>query len=418
MKGKITKTSVDELREQAIAAGKTVYFWDSELTGFGMLATAKGSMSYFVEYRLGGRGSPNKRIAIAKHGHKTPAEARTLAKVKLGEVADGKDVAQIEKEKRSKFAAGTLRDLVERYLGVKARETRYWRETKRLLEQNLLQQIGSKPIATVTKGDIAGAVGKAGERSHAAARNVFAAVRPLFAWAHDVGIIEANPIAGMKGPDPLKSRDRVLSDDELVAFWRATGRMGGVFAPIFRLALLLGQRREEIAGLRWDELDLDRAAWTIPGERCKNGKPHSLDLSPQALAILRELHANRIADCDLVFSTTGVTSVSGFSNAKEKLDKLMTEEFGKPVKPWRTHDLRRVAASGMAGLGFAPQVIERVLNHVSGVQSGLVGVYQRHEYRAERKAALLAWGSYVENLTNPDEPANVVPFPRVASAAE
>jgi len=412
MKAKITKSSIDELREQAIAAGKTVYCWDTELTGMGALATSKGSASYFIEYRIGGRGSPNRRLSIGKHGPLTPEQARKKAKAKLGQVADGKDVAQIEKEKRSKFAVGTLKEVVERYLGAKSRDTRYWRETRRLLNQNLLEQLGSKAIATVTKTDIANAVSKAAERSHAAARNVFAAVRPLFAWAHDQGIIESNPIAGMKGPDPLKSRDRVLSDDEIAAFWRATERMGGVFAPIFRLALLLGQRREEIAGMRWeDELDLDKATWTIPGERCKNGKPHSLDLSPQALAILRGLHVNRIADCDFVFSTTGATSVSGFSNAKERLDVLMAEEFGKPVKPWRLHDLRRTAASGMAGLGFAPQVIERVLNHLSGTQGGLQGVYQRHEYRVERKAALLAWGSFIERLTSGDVPAsNVVPF--------
>lgn len=97
----------------------------------------------------------------------------------------------------------------------------------------------------------------------------------------------------------------------------------------------------------------------------------------------------------------------------------MAEELGKPVKPWRTHDLRRTAASGMAGLGFAPQVIERVLNHVSGVQSGLVGVYQRHEYRAERKAAIMAWGAHVERLVSGrDESGDIVQFPRVASAAE
>lgn len=115
------------------------------------------------------------------------------------------------------------------------------------------------------------------------------------------------------------------------------------------------------------------------------------------------LHEERLADRDLVFTTTGVTSVSGFSKIKTRLDELTEEELARPVKPWRTHDLRRTAASGMAGLGFAPQVVERVLNHVSGAQGGLVGVYQRHEYRPERKAAMLAWGDYVEKLTTPGE---------------
>jgi integrase len=222
----------------------------------------------------------------------------------------------------------------------------------------------------------------------------------------------------MRGPEPVKSRDRVLSDDEVAAFWRATKRLGGVFAPVFQLLLLTGQRREEVAAMRWDEVEFEKAVWTIPAERCKNGKPHHLDLSPQVLSILCSLHEERLADRDLVFTTTGVTSVSGFSKIKTRLDQLMEDELARPVKPWRTHDLRRTAASGMAGLGFAPQVVERVLNHVSGAQGGLVGVYQKHQYRVERKAAMLAWGNYVEKLEAPDEARNVVAFHRVASGAE
>jgi hypothetical protein len=85
--------------------------------------------------------------------------------------------------------------------------------------------------------------------------------------------------------------------------------------------------------------------------------------------------------------------------------------LGEKFQPWRTHDLRRTAASGMAALGFQPQVVERVLNHVSGAQGGLVGVYQRHEYCAERKAALLAWGTHVMGIVSADKsPSNVVPF--------
>ena len=113
MKAKLTKTAIDDLRAKAIAAGKTIYAWDSELTGFGALATAKGSASYFVEYRIGGRGTPNRRLSIGKHGHITPEQARKKAKVKLGDVADGVDVAQAEKEKKQRLAVGTFRELAE-----------------------------------------------------------------------------------------------------------------------------------------------------------------------------------------------------------------------------------------------------------------------------------------------------------------
>ncbi len=414
MKAKITKVAVDDLRAKASAAAKTLYCWDTELPGFGVLSTKSGSASYFVEYRLGGRGAPNKRVTIGKHGHRTPEQARKLAKVELGRIADGVDVAQARKEKRQRLATGTFREVAEKFLTIEDRGNRYWRETRRLIEQEAYPKLGSRPLSTITRADISDVIDTARVRSHAVGRNAFAALRPLFAWAHERGILDANPMINMRGPEPLKSRDRVLTDEEIKAFWSAAERLGGVFAPLFKLLLLTGQRREEVAGLAWEEIDFDKASWMIPASRTKNGRPHFLDLSPQAVGILERLHQARLANRSLVFTTTGETSVSGFSKAKAALDKLMVAELGKPLTPWRIHDLRRTAASGMAGLGFAPQVIERVLNHVSGAQGGLVGVYQRHNYREERKAAITGWGAHLDRLVGA-EVSNVVECRRIVA---
>ncbi len=225
-------------------------------------------------------------------------------------------------------------------------------------------------------------------------------------------------MAGIKSPKPLEARDRVLSDEEIKAFWQATGDLGWPFKNVFRLLLLSGQRREEVGGARWRELDLDAGTWTIAKERCKNGKAHLVDLSPEAVRLLDPLGdaaaARRADDAEFVFSTTGLTPVSGFSKAKARLDARMREILGDKFREWRTHDLRRTAASGMAALGFQPHVIERVLNHVSGAQGGLVSVYQRHEYREERKRAILAWGAHVMQIVSAEAPgSNVVPL-RVA----
>jgi integrase len=187
---------------------------------------------------------------------------------------------------------------------------------------------------------------------------------------------------------------------------------------VFRVLLLTGQRREEVAGMRWREIDLDAGQWTIARERCKNGKAHTVDLSPEAVQMLDplgEAAAPRLVKSaeeeDLVFSTTGRTPVSGFSKSKARIDARMQGILGDKFQPWRTHDLRRTAASGMAALGFQPHVIERVLNHVSGAQGGLVGVYQRHEYREERRRAVMAWGAHVMGIVSADKsPSNVVPF--------
>lgn len=415
---KITKKAVDGLAAQAKAEGRTLYLWDADTTGFGMLATAKGSVSYFVEYRLGGRGTKNKRLSIGKHGILTPDEARKLAKEELGKVARGSDVAQEKREAREKLTGLTLLEMIERYLAGHAKPTRYWTEKKARLLSDDLKALHNKPATLIKRGEVAAVIDKVQARSHAAARLLFADIRPIFAWALDRAAIEVNPMAGMKGPQPLEPRDRVLSDAEIKAFWHAASELSWPFENVFKVLLLTGQRREEVAGMRWREVDLDAGQWTIAKERCKNGKAHTVDLSPEAVQMLDPLGdaaAPRLVksaeDEDLIFSTTGRTPVSGFSKAKARLDARMQEILGDRFQPWRTHDLRRTAASGMAALGFQPHVIERVLNHVSGVQGGLVGVYQRHEYREERRRAVMAWGAHVMEIVSADKPpSNVVQF--------
>ena len=213
-----------------------------------------------------------------------------------------------------------------------------------------------------------------------------------------------------------------MSDAEIKAFWQAAGEQSWPFENVLKLLLLTAARREEVAGMRWREVDLDAGQWTIAKERCKNGKAHTVDLHPEAVRLLDPLSdaavprlmTNTEGEEDFVFSTTGCTPVSGFGRVKARLDARMKEMLGDKFQPWRIHDLRRTAASGMAALGFQPHVIERVLNHVSGAQGGLVSVYQRHEYREERKRAILAWGAHVMQLVSAGNMAsNVVPL-RVA----
>ena len=414
---KITKRAVDALAAQAKEAGRTLYAWDSDLTGFGMLATKAGSVSYFIEFRMGGRGTPNRRMSLGKHGALTPDQARQIAKSKLGDVAKGRDVAQERKDIRRKLAAGTFKDAVERYLAAAGAGNRSWGETRRLLEHDAIPALGNKPIVTVTRGDIAGLVDTVAARSPSVARALFAAVRPFFKWCRDRGLIEVNHIADLKGPAPIASRRRVLSVDKIKAFWTATAALDWPFCPVYRLLLLTGQRREEVAGLCWEEIDLSGAIWTLPAQRAKNGEEHLVDLAPQAIAILEGLPGERSG---LVFTTTGDTPVSGFAKAKQRLDTLIANASGRAPEPWRNHDLRRTMATQAAEvLDIEPDVIERLLNHISGSQGGLKGIYQRQAYRQKRREAMLAWGAFVERLVaGGDKSGNVVQFHRVASAAE
>jgi integrase len=164
--------------------------------------------------------------------------------------------------------------------------------------------------------------------------------------------------------------------------------MDGPYGGIVALLALTGQRREEVAQLTWDEVDLASRTWTLPASRTKNGKSHIVHLSKEAIAVLMRMP--RLGR--FVFSLSGMKSFQSFSAAKRELDKL------SEVTGWRLHDLRRTCVSGMARLGVAPHVADKVLNHQTGTISGVAAVYQRHEFLAERKNALERWGTHVGRL--------------------
>jgi len=162
--------------------------------------------------------------------------------------------------------------------------------------------------------------------------------------------------------------------------------------------------KNEVAGMRWSELDLDNRVWHLPKERTKNGKAHDVSLSDQAMAIINRLFRFKPepGKSDFVFSITGTTSVIGFSYAKANLAEIIG------ISDWRTHDLRRTATPGMARLGIPPHVADRVLNHTSGTISGVAAVYNRFQYLDERRNALEAWGKFVEGSIHPERQGNVV----------
>ncbi|MGA7327335.1 MAG: tyrosine-type recombinase/integrase [Rhodomicrobium sp.] len=408
-KGRITKRLVDELIADAKSAGKALYRWDETLTGFGVLATRTGAASYFIEYRLGGRSAPNRRFSIGKHGTLTPDEARRSAKELLGKVAAGRDVAAEKRDGQRKLATGNFKEVAERYLSLSGNGNKSWPETRRLIEFDAIPVLGKKPMAAITRGDVASLLDKVSLRSPSVARALFAALRPMFRWATDRSIIEQNPILDLKGPPPVAKRRRTLDENELIAFWRAASLLDWPFCPVYRLLLLTGQRREEVAGMRWDELDLDKGIWRLPSkeeyqpQRTKNGEEHFVDLSPQALLILKGILGERRG---LVFTTTGETPVSGFSKVKMRLDKLMSKELGVPMRLWRTHDLRRTLSTMMAEhLDIDEGVIDRIQNHITGTRDGLKGVYQQQQYRDKRRRALLDWGAYVEGLVGLGQPS-------------
>jgi integrase len=237
--------------------------------------------------------------------------------------------------------------------------------------------------------------------SEARARSFHAALSACFGWMLRHRRIDANPCAGVWRPRPPAARDRVLTNAEIVKFWKATGAVNGAFGAVLKLLLLTGCRLNEIAELRWDELSADGCTINIPGVRTKNHRAHVVPLAPMAREIVAR--APRIDSCIYAFTTNAKTPVSGWSKTKARLDA----EMG--VSDWRIHDLRRTGVTGMAELGIRPDVIEAAVNHISGARAGVAGTYNRSELLAERRAALERWASHVAGLVA-ERPANVAPI--------
>jgi integrase len=220
-------------------------------------------------------------------------------------------------------------------------------------------------------------------------------LKTLFRWSVCRAIIDFSPAEGIASNYRETSRDRVLTDEELAPIVIAARQMPSPYGGIIELLALTGQRRNEVARLRWDELDEKTRIWSIPGSRTKNKKTHMVHLSEQAWQVVKNRPKRTY-----VFATTGTNPFSAFAKGKQALDELCG------ISGWRVHDLRRTVVSGMARLGIPPHVADKILNHQAGTISGVAAVYQRHKFLAERKDALDRWGVHVEHIIHTFKNAN------------
>ena len=197
-------------------------------------------------------------------------------------------------------------------------------------------------------------------------------------------------------------RQRVLSDVELASLWRASETVGYPYGPLYKLLLLTGARKNEVAGMKWSELDLTKRVWTVPPERFKSNASHLVPLTDQAVEIIK--HIPRFTEGDHLFSTTyGKKPISGFSKGKARVDKLIKEDIGKSP-PWVIHDIRRTVRTRLASLRVSDLVAEMVIGHG---RKGIQRVYDQHTYEDEMRDALKLWTSRLRSIVTPP-PENVV----------
>ncbi|MEH3037872.1 MAG: site-specific integrase [Sphingomonas adhaesiva] len=400
---KITKRAVDA----ATATDRDHFLWDTEVPGFGLKVTPKGARSYVVQYRMGGRETNPTRYTIGKHGVWTPDLAREEARRLLRLADQGADPREAERRRRREAVELAFGSYAELFTNLYLKPNwKAWEDGKRHLDLHCTPVLKGKPISTIRKQDVAAIIDKLADRP-ATAKNVFATLRKLFNWAVNRGDIDASPLTGMDTPAGVKPRQRVLSRDELAAVWIAAGRIDDRHGSVTRLLILNGQRLEEDAAMEWTELDVAARQWNLPGPRTKNGLPHIVPLGPQSVEIVERQTRGKSV---FVFAGSRGGSPGNWTAAKEKLDAivltLMQEQAERQgndpaqvvVPRWTLHDLRRTVATEMPAIGVSAEVVEAVLNHISGAKSGVAGVYNRYAYLPEKTDALNRWDAHLKYL--------------------
>ena len=370
------------------------------MPGLYLVVQPSGAKSWAVRYRHVGRPRKHTLGPYPRIDLKT---ARELGGKALRVTAEGRDIANEKKQARA-AQADSIDAVVQRFIERHVRRNyrpRSLKEAERLLRVHVVSSWRGRAIDSITRRDIRDLLDKIVDGgAPIVANRVHSITRKLFNWCLEHEIIAVSPCVGIKPPIEENSRDRVLDDEELKLVWRAADNLGPPFGLVVQLLILTGQRRGEVVNMEWGEINIEKRLWSLPRERVKNDRAHDVPLAPQVFDVLR--HVPRISG-RFIFSINGENPINGFGKNKDRLDALLPSDMAA----WIIHDLRRSVASGMAKLGVSLPVIEKILNHVSGSFSGIVAVYQRHDFADEKRKALEAWANHVAAVVA-DNPAKVV----------
>ena len=361
--------------------GQTDY-WDQHLTGFGVRLSQGGAKSFFLVH-----GANRQRTTIGRYPIISLSDARHEAKRLLAEFTLGK----------TRPVSITFQDAQNRFLeDCKQRnKPRTLADYQRLLNRHF--RLGKVRLSDVTQQDIMRRIDQLrdtpSEQNHA-----FVAARVFFRWAARHRYIDRSPLEGLALPAATRPRDRFLTDAELRALYTHSLDYPYPYGPIVSLLALTGQRRGEIAALRWEWINTDEKLITLPADATKKSRTHVFPYGDTVAGIFDSLPEIG----DYLFPATRAhvrgkptTIFNSWPKAKVAFDK------GLEIEPYTIHDLRRTLASGLAALGTPIHVTEKLLNHVSGTLSGVSGIYNRHSYIPEMRHALTEWENHIRTIPNP-----------------
>lgn len=361
--------------------------WDDVVRGLAVRVSPQGDCTFFLRYTRAGK---RRRLVLGRYPAMTLEEARVAARSALNEVAAGRDP---QGERVALRTAETFAELAELYLERHARRNkRSWREDERMLRKDVLPVWGPLKASALRRRDVielaedvaAGASGgRNGQPAPVTANRLIALVSCVFSFAVDQEILEVNPAVRIPRMARERSRERVLSPDELRVLWPTLDTLHPVMGSFWRLVLLTAQRPGEVRRMRWGDLDSD-GWWNLPAEFTKNGRAHRVPLPPQALQIVEALRPLTVAGEWVLgsFRKDGAPL-----RTVHKSTRRLVSATGLPR--FTPHDCRRTAATWMAASGTAPSVVDRILNHTP---RGVSGVYIRAQ-DGEVRRALLNWES-------------------------
>jgi integrase len=370
--------------------------WENH--GFGVRVSPKGKRTFVYLFRHGGKARfltlgtyPAMSLADA---HKAHAEA--MKKLEQGIDPGAVTVAERREERR----APTVADLAEEYLRLWARpRKRSWAVDNRILNKDILPEWGRRKARDITRRDVIRLLDGIVDRgAPIMANRTLAVIRRMFNFALSRDIVPVTPCLAVRAPAPEQRRDRVLTQEEIRAFWH--GLEGAKMAEGTKLALKLqlvtAQRKGEVVSAAWDEVDLKDGWWTIPGEKTKNGLPHRVPLSPLALELLQAAK-NITGESAWIFPSPQTDKHITPEAVDHALRRPGLEALGFSFVP---HDLRRTAASYMTGMGIPRLVVSKILNHI---ERGVTAVYDRHSYDREKRQALDSWGRKLQSIVEGTE---------------
>jgi integrase len=390
---KLTDRELKNLKPPATGQEET---WDLLTPGFGVRVSYGGRKAFQVLTRVNGK---LQRFTLGSYPKLSLADARDQAERIIKDAAKGispKDREAEERRRAQTAKRNTFASVAEEFMADHAKNLRTRDEMQRMLNVDLLPAWGDKPIAGITRADAKALIREKARKAPIAANRLLSLISKIFAWALDEEIIQASPAVRLRRPAEEQERERSLTDDEIKTLWPVFTAMGYPFGHGLRFLLVTGQRRGEVGGLKWSEIDGD--GWNLPGARVKSKQGHRVPLSTLALEILEQ--CPKLGDY-VFMSGRGVEPLEGWDGAKRRADTFLA----KPIEPWRIHDLRRTMATQMRSLGVDRLVVSKLLNHA---ESGFTKTYDRYEADPEKAAAMERWSDKLKEIISGERREKVV----------